>query len=165
MPRSPRSPQLDTLRELVRCYQAFEAYSALQIRFTGLTPAQFDIIATLGNTEGMNFKELGAKTLITKGTLTGVVDRLEARKLVRREASATDGRSQIVVLTEAGEAMFEHAFPTQLAHIDAAFAQLTVADLGATTVALARLRGAFEQAREQAASKLAALAPTRQTAG
>ena len=35
----------------------------------GLTHAQFDIIATLGNTPGMSYKELGDKTLITKGTL------------------------------------------------------------------------------------------------
>ena len=34
----------------------------------------FDIIVTLGNTPGLSFKELGQRTLITKGTLTGVVD-------------------------------------------------------------------------------------------
>ena len=32
-------------------------------------------IATLGNTPGMSYKELGDKTLITKGTLTGVIER------------------------------------------------------------------------------------------
>ena len=37
------------LRELARCYQAFEAYSASHIRGLDLTPAQFDIVATLGN--------------------------------------------------------------------------------------------------------------------
>jgi DNA-binding MarR family transcriptional regulator len=74
------------LRELARCYQAFEAHSGAHVRSLGLTPAQFDIVATLGNTPGMSFKELGEKTLITKGTLTGVVDRLEAQRLVRRSA-------------------------------------------------------------------------------
>ena len=44
---------LPTVQALVQCYQAFEAYSAVHIRSLGLTPPQFDIIATLGNTSGM----------------------------------------------------------------------------------------------------------------
>ena len=44
---------LPTLRELVRAYQAFEMYSCAHIRTLDLTPSQFDIIATLGNTPGM----------------------------------------------------------------------------------------------------------------
>jgi MarR family 2-MHQ and catechol resistance regulon transcriptional repressor len=103
----PREPFLPMLRELARCYQAFEAYSGAHVRGLGLTPAQFDIVATLGNTPGMSFKELGEKTLITKGTLTGVVDRLEAQRLVRRSASAEDGRSMIVSLTPAGARLFD----------------------------------------------------------
>ena len=81
---------LPVIRELVRCYKAFEAVSGAHIRSMGLTPPQFDIIATLGNTEGMRFKELGEKTLCTKGTLTGIVDRLAEKGLVRRVASPTD---------------------------------------------------------------------------
>jgi DNA-binding MarR family transcriptional regulator len=71
------------MRELARAYQAFERFDAAGIREHGLTPPQADVIFTLGNTEGMTFKDLGEKTLITKGALTGVVDRLEAKGLVR----------------------------------------------------------------------------------
>ena len=92
-------PLLPVLRDLADAYQAFEAYSSVHIRSLDLTPAQFDIIATLGNTPGMPLKELGEKTLITKGTLTGVVDRLTDKGLVLRVASPSDGRSQIVELT------------------------------------------------------------------
>jgi DNA-binding MarR family transcriptional regulator/cytochrome c556 len=74
------------------------------VRALGLTPAQFDIVATLGNTPGLSFRELGERTLITKGTLTGVVDRLEARGLVERVASDHDRRSVTVRLTAAGDA-------------------------------------------------------------
>ncbi len=143
-----KEPFLSTLRELARCYQAFEAYSATHIRTLDLTPPQFDIVATLGNTEGMTFKELGEKTLITKGTLTGVVDRLADKKLVRRIASATDGRSQIVQLTAKGAALFAKVFPAHIDHVRRAFDILTTAELEQTCSALIRLRGAIEDARQ-----------------
>ena len=140
---------LPLLRELARCYQAFERYSAGHVRSLGLTPAQFDLIVTLGNTEGMNFRELGEKTLITKGTLTGVVDRLVAKQLVRRLASPTDGRSQTVQLTEKGEALFVRIFPAQLDHLRVVFAEFCGDELQQAQATLLRLRKAFEQAREQ----------------
>jgi MarR family transcriptional regulator, 2-MHQ and catechol-resistance regulon repressor len=118
------TPSLPVIRELVRCYQAFEAVAGAHIRSMGLTPSQFDIIATLGNTQGMRFKELGEKTLCTKGTLTGIVDRLAEKGLVRRVASATDGRSQIVQLTAEGEAVFAKTFPAQLSHMDEILAEV-----------------------------------------
>ncbi len=142
----PRERYLRTLRALARCYQAFERHSAAHIRSLGLTPSQFDIVATLGDTPGMTFRELGEQTLITKGTLTGVVDRLEARGLVRRVGSATDGRSTLVQLTARGEAAFERAFPTHVAHLKRPFAALTAADLDALERLLDRLRDGFEAA-------------------
>jgi len=139
---------LPLLRELVKTYQAFESYSAIHIRSLGLTPPQFDIIATLGNTQGMTPKDLGEKTLITKGTLTGVVDRLTDKGLVRRTASLSDGRSQIVQLTSEGEQMFTHIFPAHVLHMERAFATLPPAELTELTVRLHRLREAFSVARE-----------------
>ncbi len=137
------SPQhfLPLLRELAATYQSFTAYSSVHIRTLDLTPPQFDIIATLGNTDGLSSKELGMKTLITKGTLTGVVDRLEAKGLVRRVACLTDGRSQIVQLTDAGAVLFAQCFPEHLKHIEAALAKVSAAD--AQTL-VKKLRGVRE---------------------
>lgn len=136
---------LSTVRELVRCYQAFERYSDHQIRRFGLTPAQFDLIATLGNTAGLSPKALVEKTLITKGTLTGVIDRLEARKLVKRHPNPQDGRSQIVRLTAAGEAIFNKTFPRMMAHLAQAFATLSAAEQARSCRSLQALRFAFEK--------------------
>ncbi len=137
---------LPLLRELSGTYQAFEVYSSAHVRSLGLTPAQFDIVATLGNTPGMSTKNLGEKTLITKGTLTGVVDRLADKKLVRRIASPSDGRSQIVQLTPQGEKLFARIFPAHLAHMERAFAQLSQKELSGMTESLRRLRGVFAAA-------------------
>ncbi len=137
-------PFLPAVRELARCYQAFESYSSRHVRSMGLTTSQFDIIATLGNTQGMTFKELGENTLITKGTLTGVVDRLEAKKLVRRLALPADGRCQVVQLTPKGEAVFAEAFPAHVAYMAEAFAGLSAEELHQTHIMLKRLGSVFK---------------------
>ncbi len=136
---------LPALRELVRCNQAFERFSATHVRTLELTPPQFDVIATLGNTTGMTCGELGEKTLITKGTLTGVLDRLEERKLVSRRADITDARRTHIALTTLGEQMFARAFPAHLHHLSRAFDRLPPEQLKAMLSALAELRGAFEK--------------------
>ena len=144
-----KSSFLPLLRELALCFQAFESHSAAHIRTLGLTPAQFDLVATLGNTAGMSFKELGEKSLITKGTLTGVVDRLVTKHLVRRVASDSDGRSQIVQLTAKGEALFARIFPAHLAHVRKVFAGLDMDKLEQARTTLAGLRLAFNAALEK----------------
>lgn len=131
---------------LAECYHAFEKYSAAQVREFGLTPPQFDIIVTLGNTDGMSFKELGEKTLITKGTLTGVIDRLELRGMVKRAASKSDGRSTIVRLTKKGEDEFARVFPTHVAYLKGPFAALADTELEQFGQLAEKLRLAFASA-------------------
>lgn len=133
----------ETLRELARCYQRFECFAAHDIRQFELTPAQFDIIATLGNTEGMTPKQLCEKTLITKGTLTGVVDRLIAKSLLNRQPSQQDGRSYIVCLTPAGQTLFEQIFPLHVKTLQQAFAKFSANDFKKINASLAQLSHAF----------------------
>jgi MarR family transcriptional regulator, 2-MHQ and catechol-resistance regulon repressor len=139
------APALPLIRELVRCYQAFEVVAGAHIRSMGLTMPQFDIIATLGNTQGMRFKELGEKTLCTKGTLTGIVDRLAEKGLVRRVASPTDRRSQIVQLTPEGEAVFAKTFPAQLSHMDETLAEVDAERMALLQRELNYLRKVLEE--------------------
>ncbi len=136
---------LPTLRELVRCNQSFERFSGAHVRMLGLTPPQFDVIATLGNTEGMSCKELGEKTLITKGTLTGVLDRLEQRRLIERREDAADARRTQIALTPAGESLFVQVFPAHLAHLERAFSRLSGAELKQLQTGLAALHHALDK--------------------
>jgi MarR family transcriptional regulator, 2-MHQ and catechol-resistance regulon repressor len=131
------------MRELVRAYQAFSAYSEAHVRQFDLTPAQFDVIATLGNTKGMCMGDLGEKTLITKGTLTGVIDRLIQKQLVCRETPSENRRSVIVQLTAEGQAVFDRVFPAHITHLKERFDQLDASELELLKVLLDRLRQAF----------------------
>ena len=93
-------------------YQAFSLYDAEGLRTSGsdLTPSQARVIFTLGGTDGMTCKDIGDITLITKGTLTGVVDRLEQKNLVERWSVEGDGRKTIVALTKSGNVFTRRSF-------------------------------------------------------
>jgi DNA-binding MarR family transcriptional regulator len=120
--------------------QGFERFSGESVRQCGLTHAQFDIIATLGNTAGMTYKQLGERTLITKGTLTGVIERLEQKGLVARQRSGADKRSFFVSLTDSGAALFDEVFPTVVAHGRQLFSSCSDAEFEAIDQALCKLK-------------------------
>ena len=131
---------LKSVRLLAECMQSFERFSGEHVRQCGLTHAQFDIIATLGNTPGMSYKELGDQTLITKGTLTGVIERLEQKGLVERERNADDKRSFFIRLTAAGERTFQTVFPHVVAQGGQLFACYSEEDFAALEKTLSKLK-------------------------
>jgi MarR family transcriptional regulator, 2-MHQ and catechol-resistance regulon repressor len=135
---------IPTMRELARTYQAFSAYSEAHVRQFNLTPAQFDVIATLGNTKGLCMGDIGDKTLITKGTLTGVIDRLIQKDLVYRDVPSENRRSVIVKLTAQGKAVFEDVFPAHIAQLQACFDKMDPTELELLAVLLNRLKQTFQ---------------------
>ena len=136
---------IPTMRELARAYQAFADYSAKHIRELDLTPSQFDVIATLGNTDGMNMTDLAEKTLVTKGTLTGIIDRLEQKGIVTRIVPRENRRSFTIVLTPEGEKAFNTVFPVHIAYLKERFDRLSPQELEHTRQTLETLRKIFYQ--------------------
>ncbi len=143
---------LKSIRLLAECMQGFERLSGDQVRRCGLTHAQFDIIATLGNTPGMSYKELGDKTLITKGTLTGVIERLEQKGLVQRERNVDDKRSYFIRLSQRGEQVFQEVFPKVLDQGRRVFAHYSDDDFTALEKTLSELKSIFIAGAPQGAS-------------
>jgi DNA-binding MarR family transcriptional regulator len=141
--QAAREAFIPLMRELVRTYQAFSSYDAAGYSDVDLTVPQADVIFTLGNTEGLTCKDIGEKTLITKGTLTGILDRLEAKRLIRRVPLAEDRRSTRIQLTAAGERVFEREFPRQIAYLKERFRRLTRSERREIQAALRKLRRVF----------------------
>ena len=77
----------------------------------GLTPPQFYVLATIGYAGGLPFGEIGAKMMVTVSNLTGIVDRLEEKKLVVRKRDENDRRVVHVVLTERGAKVYKSTIP------------------------------------------------------
>jgi DNA-binding MarR family transcriptional regulator len=69
----------------------------------GMNLSEVDVLDVLAHSEvGLNCSEIAETTLITKGGITGILDRLEARGLVQRLPSREDRRSIRIQLTEKG---------------------------------------------------------------
>ncbi len=135
---------LPVLKELVTAYQSFEHYSAGHLKPLGLTMTQFDVIATLGNQAPMSCKVLGSRTLISKGTLTGVLERLAAKGFIARESNPEDARSQMIGLTKSGQKVFEKAFPAHMEFLGKAFAKLSAAELIQLRSSFASFKAIFD---------------------
>jgi len=138
-----QQPFMPLVRELVKAYQAFEAFDSNNLKRYDLTSPQADVIFTLGNTAGMVFKEIGEHTLITKGTLTGIVDRLEKKGLVKRKACTEDRRRMFVMLTQQGENVFRDVFPQHITHLKKRFDQLSQSETTQAITLLTKIRNLF----------------------
>ena len=137
---SAGDPSLAVIREMVRAYQAFSEFSAADIKRFGLTGPEFDVLVTLGNRPGMTFKDIGENTLITKTTLTGVVDRLEKKNLVQRRACSEDRRCIRVVLTDKGDQVFRQVFPEHVARLSERLSEMAAEERDQLLAGLKRLR-------------------------
>lgn len=151
MARQPKvdpstDPFMRVLRPLVETYFALMDKGAAHIRALGLTCSQFDVIVTLGDTEGMTCKELSEKTLVTKGTLTGVLDRLETKGLIVRVPSREDRRSIFIRLTPKGDALFQKVFQAHIHYMKPYFERaLTAPEATKFRELLLRLKDSFER--------------------
>ena len=146
-PKDPgEEPFLKVLRPLVEAFYAFLTRDARHVRSLDLTLSQFDVIATLGDTDGMTCKQLSDETLVTKGTLTGVLDRLEGKGFIERVPSKEDRRATIIRLTPKGEKKFREVFPTHIYHMKPFFERaLTAAEMKTLRDLLLRLKESFER--------------------
>ena len=141
-----KDPFMKVLRPLVETYFALLDKGASHIRSLGLTGSQFDVIATLGDTDGMTCKELSGQTLVTKGTLTGVLDRLEKKGMVVRVPSREDRRSIFIRLTPKGDALFRKVFPAHIHFMQPYFERaLTAPEATKLRELLLRLKDSFER--------------------
>jgi MarR family 2-MHQ and catechol resistance regulon transcriptional repressor len=95
---------------LWKAAHAIEQNAMRSVSGLGLGSSDFAVLEVLLHKGPQPVNVIGKKVLLTSGSITAAVDRLESRKLVRRTADLTDGRGRIVQLTKAGRRLIERAF-------------------------------------------------------
>lgn len=111
-----------SIRKLVR---AVYLDSQKMSRHFGLTGPQSVAMRLLLNTGSMSSADLSRRMYVTPSNITGIIDRLEKKDLVRRVGKQGDRRVALIVLTEKGKALserlpdpIENKFINQLADLD-----------------------------------------------
>ncbi len=98
---------------LARCRNLMMRAMRRSVEQWDLTMPQFDVLAELARApeQGFTFVELSRLLLVTSGNLTGIIDRLEADGLVKREGEATDRRVTRMRLTPLGRRRTAEVLP------------------------------------------------------
>jgi MarR family 2-MHQ and catechol resistance regulon transcriptional repressor len=104
---------------LARCFNSFAQHEAQHLKAFDLTAPQFGVLEALAHLGPMKMCEIGNKLLMSGANVTGVVDRLEKKGLVRRVMDAEDRRMFLIHLTEAGSKVIAKFFPVHAEHLEA----------------------------------------------
>ena len=114
---------------LWKAAQAVEAYAERSIQGLELCGSDFAVLEALLHKGALPVNEIGRKVLLTSGSITVAVDRLEAKGLVERRSSADDRRARIVHLTREGRRLIKRAYAEHAADMERlALASLTKAE-------------------------------------
>ncbi|MFC4307185.1 MarR family winged helix-turn-helix transcriptional regulator [Cohnella boryungensis] len=71
-----------------------------------LTPSEIHTLEAIGPEDGVLMSELAARLDVTKGAVTQVIAKLEAKAYVLRVSHARDSRASVIRLTDLGKAAY-----------------------------------------------------------
>ena len=103
---------------LWKAARAVESYAENSITDLEMCGSDFAVLEALLHKGPLPVNEIGKKVLLTSGSITVAVDRLEAKGLVERRAHDTDRRARIVHLTKAGRKVITRAYADHAADME-----------------------------------------------
>jgi MarR family 2-MHQ and catechol resistance regulon transcriptional repressor len=109
---------------LWKAAKAQEVHARRSAEATGLCLSDFGVLEALLHKGPLPVNTLGKKILISSGSVTAAVDRLEREQLVERMDAATDRRARIVHLTPKGTALIRRLFEAHAGDMERAFSHL-----------------------------------------
>lgn len=155
----PRRVALDDPR-LTAAGLLFEVANGLagqlsaQITGAGVSMSEFEVLLRLSRSDAtrLRMSDLATQANLSSSGLTRLVDRLEARDLVRRQACPSDGRGSFAVLTPTGMELLLSIMPGHVELIDRWYTSaLSPTQLDEITAALRAVRAVVRPGAEAGA--------------
>src|SRR5258706_3950709 len=139
---------------LWKASRAAQAYAEESISELEMCGSDFAVLEGLLHKGPLPVNEIGKKVLLTSGSITVAVDRLEAKGFVERRAHGTDRRTRIVHLTKEGRKLITRAYAGHAADMERlASASLTRAERNTLIRLLKKIgyeaAGKLEQSEEE----------------
>jgi DNA-binding MarR family transcriptional regulator len=140
---SSDSPQIETYRLFLKLHRLFQELNRDEFRPYDLSTPQYAILFH-ASVEGVPLSQICQHMLADNSSLTRIVDRLEARGLVRRAADPNDRRVTLVQLTEAGKALIDAICPRHRDLVEQRMSHLNPEQLTAFQAAIQTLYEALQ---------------------
>ena len=151
----------DALRvwfRLIRLESRIRGSIAERLRGVDLSVPQCDVLTTLSENEGVSQQDLAERLYVTKGNISGLVDRLAAAGLVERRDLPSDRRSHAIYLTASGRTAAERGVAIQRNFVEETLGRMSAAELAAFEAHLVKAR---DLVRDAAARTTPAAKPGR----
>ena len=133
---------------LARLMGRMQVAISARLREIGISISQCDVLTTLSEREGVSQQQLAERLYVTKGNISGLLDRLEEAGFVERRAAASDRRQYSIHLTASGRAMAENAVAVQHKWIASTLGRMSESDLAALDARLVALRDIVREQEE-----------------
>ena len=151
-------PSVELLVNLAYTYDVIYSHLSRRIESHGLSLGAFNVLMILSRSEdeGCPMHELGELLLVSRANVTGLVDCLARRRLVKRTQDERDRRVRLVRLTKAGEKLLESILPGHYARVREMLKSVSNKDKQLLSKLLLKLRHSTQRAlRGQPEKKLA----------
>ena len=112
---------------------------------SGITPPQFDLLSRLWENDGLFITKLSKGIYKDGPTVTGLVDRLEKRKLIVRKRNEKDRRAIQIFLTEKGKSLKKELLPLAEGILKKATFKITPAEVDHLKILLEKIRKNLER--------------------
>lgn len=109
---------------LSRATRAIHDLAEEDIRTYGLNPTEFAVLELVYHKGDQPIQQIGKKVLLSSGSITYVVDKLEKKQLLLRKSCPKDRRVTYAVITDQGKQLMDQIFPKHKQAIDTIFSGL-----------------------------------------
>ena len=140
---------------LWKATRALETHAHLSLQGFDMCPSDFAVLEALLHKGPLAVNAIGKKVLLTSGSMTAAVDRLERRGLVERRDDPCDRRTRIVHLTGSGEVLIQKLFLQHAADMERPVAALSKNEVKTLTGLLRKLGRAAEGKENENAKRSA----------
>jgi len=113
---------------LWKAARAVEQNATSSVSGLGLALTDFAVLEALFHKGPQPVNAIGKRILLTSGSITTAIDRLQSRKLVHRTPHPEDQRSRLVELTDEGKRLIKCAFRQHALDMEKTMAVLTAGE-------------------------------------
>lgn len=131
--------RLKALVVLMRASQSVQDVLRRDIKAYGLNTTEFAVLELLYHKGDQPIQHIGKKILLSSGSITYVVDKLEQKGLIVRKDCPKDRRVIYAVITHSGKKFIDEVFPEHEKTVDSIFEELSEEELEKVTQLLKKI--------------------------